>query len=811
MVLCHGIVHGQTLTNTAPPSAGTQAASPTSSLPDDPDQALLPVAQPEPAPPGGVPFKASAQRQEFAKDTWTGTGAVEFDYRDYVIHADKVSYNRTTTELRAEGHLQVTGGPYDLSLTASRGDMRLNQHTARFYDVAGTLGVRSAARTVVYTTANPFIFRARVLLQTGEGDYRVVDGTMTNCRLPKPDWELLSRSIAVKDGYASTRNTYFKVRGIPVFYLPYLRHPVNEGGRESGFLIPVFSNSSIRGYTLGEQLYLVLNRSTDMVIGSEYYSRRGWAPNGDFRYRGNGLDFLTARWSALLDRGTPQVLTSGPLSGKTVLVDQGGVDTLVAGRKDLSSETRIAGNVEYLSSYVYRLVFNDNYWQAVSSEVKSDISITRAHNGFVPSVDISRLQNFASSSEGNEARILHLPSVRFDILDRPLGEAPVYAGLGFSTSHLGRSEPGFHEHNIGRIDLYPHVSIPLLMAGWTIEPEAALRETMYSGSQIPDLFAVNDGVPFASHDPLNRASAEVSLDVRMPALERDFQLGRWGRELRHVIEPEITYHFVGGIGERERNVPSVDTTDIATDTNEVGYSLTQRLYLRHTNQKPCAQGEAHCEEGSREWASWQIAQKYFLDPTFGGALIANRRNVFAPALDLTGVAFLTRPQNLSPVISRVRFEAIDNLRVQWDLDYDPKAGRLGADNLFAGYSLGKTTVGLGHSLLNAVDQQGSSAALLKSQQIEPFLQIGKPNAEGLNLAANGGYDFVQNTVQYAGVQAVYNWNCCGVSLGYRRFSLGAVRDETQYLYSITLANFGSVGDIRRANTVFRDPTQPPSY
>ena len=44
----------------------------------------------------------------------------------------------------------------------------------------------------------------------------------------------------------------------------------------------------------------------DMVIGTEYYSRRGWAPNGDFRYKGPGLDHLTVRWNALFDRGYDQ-------------------------------------------------------------------------------------------------------------------------------------------------------------------------------------------------------------------------------------------------------------------------------------------------------------------------------------------------------------------------------------------------------------------------------------------------------------------------------------------------------------------------
>ena len=72
-------------------------------------------------------------------------------------------------------------------------------------------------------------------------------------------------------------------------------------------------------------------------------------------------------------------------------------------------------------------------------------------------------------------------------------------------------------------------------------------------------------------------------------------------------------------------------------------------------------------------------------------------------------------------------------------------------------------------------------------------------------------DFVNRDLQYAGVQAVYNWNCCGLSLGYRRFALGSVRDETQYLYSFTIANFGSVGDIRRSNTVFHDANLLPAY
>jgi LPS-assembly protein len=796
-----------------------------SQLPNDPGQEILPVAQPEPAPPGGEPVRIEALRQTWSNidHAWTLKGNVVIHYRDYVVSADRVVYHQDTTELEAEGHLQVAGGPNDVLIHASQGDMRLDAHTARFYNVTGSQGVRRAGRAVVYSTPNPLLFSGRVLIENGEGNYRIIDGSITNCRLPKPDWRVLSRSIALSNGRATTSNSLFEFLGMPVLYLPYLRHAVDQNDRESGFLIPVISNgSSIRGYTFGEQVYLAINRSMDMVVGTEYYSKRGWAPNGDFRYKGLGLDHMTARWNSLLDRGIKQQVGTPPATSEET-INQGGVDTSVEGRKDLSSYTRIAGTAEYLSSYVYRLIFNDNYAQAISSEVSSNVALTHAHNGFIPSVALERFESFAGTTEGDEIRILHLPKLRYDVLSRPVDGLPLYVGLGSSLGYLSRSELDFHARNVGRIDFYPHLLLPIVGGGWSLVAEGALRDTSYTISQNPDLTETNNGIPTISHEPLHRLDGEVSVDLRPPALERDFMLPFGNRILRHVIEPELNYRFVGGIGPQARNALLFDTTDIATNTNEAGFSLTQRFYLRPANQQACApqdtQNSGTCSSRPREWASWQIAQKYFIDSDFGGAVISGRRNVFDSTLDLSSTTFLTSPRDLSPVISRIRFEAIDNLRLQWDLDYDPKLGQLDSDNLFAGYSWGRTTLGMGHAMLNAADETTSSSnsalSTLKSQILQPFLEIGKPAARGLDLAINGGYDVDQHMVQYAGVQAVYNWDCCGLTIGYRRFELGTVgtvsRDETQWLYSFTLANFGNVGDIRRANSVFRDSSLPPAY
>jgi LPS-assembly protein len=346
LALCPAHLGGQTppATTVANPSSDATPAQLPDGLPDDPSQELMPIARPEPAPQTGVPVHLAAGTQSLLGNVWTGTGGVVVRYRDYVLTADKAVYNESTTELEADGHVQVKGGPDDVLINADHGEMRLDVHTARYFNVSGTIGVHAGSHSVVYTTANPFYFTGRVLIETGEGKYRIVDGSMTNCRLPKPDWQLISRSIDLQNNKASTTNSVFKFLGIPLFFLPYLRHPTDETGRESGFLIPVFPSnySSIRGYTMGEQFYWAISRSMDMIVGTEYYSKRGWAPNGDFRYKGPGIDHLTVRWNALLDRGFEEQV--GPVSGPIFL----------RGRPATSMSTRAASTLELSAGRIFQ-------------------------------------------------------------------------------------------------------------------------------------------------------------------------------------------------------------------------------------------------------------------------------------------------------------------------------------------------------------------------------------------------------------------------------------------------------------------------
>jgi LPS-assembly protein len=210
-----------------------------------------------------------------------------------------------------------------------------------------------------------------------------------------------------------------------------------------------------------------------------------------------------------------------------------------------------------------------------------------------------------------------------------------------------------------------------------------------------------------------------------------------------------------------------------------------------------------------------VAQKYFFDPEFGGAVTPGTRNVLDTTLDFTGVAFLTNPRNYSPVTSRLRWRSSTNTDIEWDVDYDTKAGRLDASNLFAGYHVGDYTLSVGnahlHTVTTPVENLPQAPTVVKPTALRPaltdFNQVrfsgiyGSPAKVGISAGISSGYDFTLDEWQYYGAQASYNWNCCGLSFELRHYSLGSARDDTEKLYSFTLAGVGAAGSLKRAERV----------
>ncbi len=352
--------------------------------------------------------------------------------------------------------------------------------------------------------------------------------------------------------------------------------------------MPYVGNNTTKGFIFGEGFYLTLGRSADLTMATQFYSKRGWAPNGTFRYRGRGLNFGNLHFQSLLDEG---VLEDNGSRG----ANQGGVDIGADGRYDFTPHTTGVIDAEYLSSYVYRLVFEEEYAQAINSEVKSQAFLTHESRDMWASLRMNRYQDFQSSTiAGDEVRILHMPQIDMEIADRQLDGSPVNWGFSGSAGALSRHDyPSFRTSaEVPRLDLHPRASLPLHFEGWTFRPEAGFRETLYGKSQYP---ASLEQIPVLRTDGTSRNDVEAGFELRPPAVERDFA-APWlehlvGGNVRHTIEPEVSYRYVTGIN-NFRQILRFDQTDVASNTNEMEYGLTQRLFLRHLPAHSCKGDEA---------------------------------------------------------------------------------------------------------------------------------------------------------------------------------------------------------------------------
>ena len=311
----------------------------------------------------------------------------------------------------------------------------------------------------------------------------------------------------------------------------------------------------------------------------------------------------------------------------------------------------------------------------------------------------------------------------------------------------------------------------------------------------------------------------AGLELRAPVMERDFTHRHgwhrhYDRVLRHTIEPEARYQFVSGI-DNFRNILRFDPTDLASDTNVIEYSVTQRFYLKKLHPKPCSNSALPPEGYGRvylpvdyhdcsstdtsESLTWTLGQEHYFDPNFGGAVIDNRRNVLTTTLDLTGISYLSGPRDYSPLISRMQLRTNQTLAFGWDLDYDPhrrphqRQQRICRRSSRRFLRLHQPCAPGRPESKHAPRRPAMPSPVTNYEQIRATLGYGATTKPGFSGAINLGYDLNQDALQYGGAQTSYNWSCCGLTLEYRRLALGAERNENYESFNFTLAGHRHCG------------------
>ncbi|MBZ5563905.1 MAG: LPS assembly protein LptD [Acidobacteriia bacterium] len=724
-----------------------------------------------------VTVRADSQQKD--KDRYLLRGHVEITYKTARLTADEATYNQSTGDVVGRGHVVFTDPQSHLAAD----EVHYNVTTKKgwFANGQGYLHPKIRTRPRMLTTENPLYIRAARVDRLDEDTYTVEGGRMTTCECEKKGWSVSARRARVQiDDKLVTRDAIFRLLGIPLFYCPYLLNSIARRPRQTGLLLPHIGNSTQKGFIVGAGFFWAINPSTDLLLGVENYSIRGPAGRAEFRARPSDDSDLTVDWFGVHDRG------GGPLRQERA---PGQSVRAVGQAKDLWEGFRGVIDVDYITSLAFRLTYTDNFTQAVTSETHQTGFLTKSFDAYSLNFTTSRYQNFFSAVPGNENSVVIVRAPTFDVSgqDKQVRNSPFYFSFDASAGGLGRSVSGLRLPDFSdRFDFHPQLTARAReFWGFHITPTVGLRTTYYGTSLAPD------------HSPLTRVMGEFSLDVRPPSFEKVFERKLWGRRIKHVIEPDITYRLV-----RARNADNLmdvvlyDETDILAETNELEYSLTNTLLWRKD-----APDDSGNTPQAQTLLSLRLSQKYYFDPTFGGQLVQGQRFVFDPTIDLTGFAF-AQGRNLSPIVSVLKLSPFSNYDTELRTDFSPYGGVLNAGITshvhkgpvglaFTDFFINRTAV-----FNTPVVPPGSLQQLPSFHLLRTVATYGDVNRKGFSGAFGVDYNFAQKIAHQVVSQLSYNFGCFGLDFEYRRFSFGPLRQENQFRVALSLANIGSFGNLK---------------
>ena len=744
--------------------------------------------------------------QQKRGDLFIVDGDVDIRYGDERLQADHIEYNEKTSESFARGHVRFDYNKEHLEAEEARYNVSTGHGS--FTKVRGTVKIERRANPLILVSQNPLYFQAQEVERFPGDVYLVSSGWITICDPQHPTWQFYAPHARIRlNKSVALVNANFRLYRVPLVWLPYATAPAGEKIRQSGILLPVISQSNTKGFVLGDSLYFAPKPWLDATLGAELLSKRGSAERAEFRARPFENTSIQYTYFGVIDRG----LQLPGINGATIVEKQGGHQQQLEVQSLLPGGWRFVADVNELTSLTFRLAFADSFGDAITSEVRSATFLTNNFRGFSLNFAGSADKTFLSIpitspttgvvTPAVSVSLRDAPQVRFSSVEQsPWRNFPVYFSFDSFADALHRQDdtplntPGF----VPRTEFAPKVTVPLHFGNWLgVTTSAAFRTAYYGDSY--------DSAGQLSPQSIVRNSGELTVELRPPILERFFDRSSLDKSkprkrFKHTIEPAITYRYVTGINNFADFI-RFDSDATLTDTNEVEYGVTQRLFSKTGDDQP------------QELLSWSIFQKHYFDPTFGGAIVDGQRNVFLAFDSVSPFAFAFGPRNWSPIVSDLRITPGGLYDLEQILQYDPQIQRLVTiGTLLKIKPYREFFATLAHFRLNANPVEADLPPSPPpgfvpfqqplSNQVRALLGYGNLTRRGFNFATGISYDFTNQTLQNQLVQISYNGGCCGLALEYRRINLGQVRTENRFSATFIIANIGSFGNLRRQERIF---------
>ena len=473
---------------------------------------------------------------------------------EQLLSAENITYNTTTEVMEAHG--QVVYEEPSIALEGSSARLHVASEEGEMQDVNYRWFEKNARG------------EAETIYMEGPGHKRLMRASYTTCAPGNNDWKLVARQVKMDefDGLGKARDVRIEMAGVPVFYTPYLRFPLDDR-RKSGFLIPKVGSTVETGLDLRTPYYWNMAPNRDATITPRFMGKRGVQLGGEFRYlyprvRGKiGAEYLPDDKETGENRSLYTIRQSGnPFPGMQTSI-----------------------HASQVSDKDYFTDFGDNLAVASITHLRQEAGVNY-HGGWW-SIK-TRVQNFQTvdpTIPGRNRPYKRLPEIKFRA-NPGFDTFGIRYSLGTDLSHFEQDD----RVTGTRIDLYPRVYLPLRKASWYATPSLTLSHTHYNLS----------GTGSGNKENPDRTAPIASLDTGV-FFDRNTSL--FSRNYVQTLEPRLYYLYVPN--KNQDDLPVFDTgnydfnfwqlfnnnrfsgPDRLGDANQLALAATTRLLDPNTGKE----------------------------------------------------------------------------------------------------------------------------------------------------------------------------------------------------------------------------------
>jgi LPS-assembly protein len=699
---------------------------------------LLAANRPLAAQAGGEDPVVYADQKTIGEDALRAVGHVEVLWQDYVITADAIDFNLKSRELFAEG--RVTLAAKDMMLSGEKLVFNLKTQKGELLDA--------------YGLASPFVrYRTDRLEQTDRDTLSFQSLDFSSCAQVSPRWSITSRKgLIKKEKYIQMSDVVLRVKKFPIFYLPYMRYPLQKDGRATGFLIPGLGGSSLRGFSVQNSFFWALRPNIDMTLGLDYFAKLGVGASDELRYLFRNASG-SARFYYFKYRKGNDIWTE---SDHDYYIEADHRQTLPF------LNSRLVLNVNSQSRPGFLRLLDNSFDLAKSANFQSELSLTSSFANVQTSLSASRRETYYIFKDSSNI-IEYLPSLTLNLNQQKLGKLPGFFSLAADYQSVRRSgvtyeeEPEFvSDFRSRRLTVTPSYQLPLIKLPWLNGSlNLQSRNSVYGKSRDPETDKILD-------EPLYMKYQTARLTLQGPVFSRIFRAGK--TRLKHVIEPEFTVRYATAVENSDRLV-KVDRFDFPS-YSYAGFSLTTRLLRKRDG------GDA----SPSEILSYSVSQQYYFDPA-----AANYN------LKIDG-----EYPRFSKLAHSLRLRPSADFSLDASLDYNYYIRDLTQLNLRASYS--RPGAPLGGSISYSIYRNPYQAKdfELNRRVLGAAAHFDTPGFP-LKLESRVDYDFTEKRLMHGSLNVRFDYQCLLFSIEFKTFSW-VEKSYSQFRFGVSLGNLGMVGD-----------------